>query len=60
VVQHNIDRGDADLKERCGHFDMSGAFARPSVLSLTQDSQIGANQRICADAEDRADFDQRS
>ena len=29
-----------------------------SVLSLTQDSQIGANLRICADEEDRADFDQ--
>jgi hypothetical protein len=31
-----------------------------SVLSLTQDSQIGANLRICADEEDRADFDQHS
>jgi hypothetical protein len=31
-----------------------------SVLSLTDDSQIGANLRVCADEEDRADFDQRS
>jgi hypothetical protein len=30
-----------------------------SVLSLTTDSQIGANLRVCADEEDRADFDQR-
>jgi hypothetical protein len=30
-----------------------------SVLSLTDDSQIGANLRVCADEEDRADFDQR-
>jgi hypothetical protein len=27
---------------------------------LTDDSQIGANLRVCADEEDRADFDQRS
>jgi hypothetical protein len=31
----------------------------PSVLSLTEDSQIGANLRIFADEEDRATFDQR-
>jgi hypothetical protein len=30
-----------------------------SVLSLTEDSQIGANLRIFADEEDRANFDQR-
>jgi hypothetical protein len=30
-----------------------------SVLSLTEDSQIGANLRIFADEEDRATFDQR-
>ena len=30
-----------------------------SVPSLTQDSQIGANQRVCADAKDRADRSQR-
>jgi hypothetical protein len=29
-----------------------------SVLSLTEDSQIGADLRVCADEEDRADFDQ--
>jgi hypothetical protein len=28
------------------------------VLSLTKDSQIGANLRVCADEENRADFDQ--
>jgi hypothetical protein len=27
---------------------------------LTDDSQIGANLRVCADEKDRADFDQRS
>jgi hypothetical protein len=30
------------------------------VLPLTKDSQIGANLRVCADEEDRADFDRRS
>jgi hypothetical protein len=30
------------------------------VPLLTDDSQIGANLRVCADEEDRADFDQRS
>jgi hypothetical protein len=40
--------------------EVTTAASSASVLSLTQDSQIGANQRICADAEDRADFDQRS
>jgi PAS domain S-box-containing protein len=33
---------------------------RASVLLLTGDSQIGADLRVCADEEDRADFDQRS
>ncbi|MCI0363487.1 MAG: hypothetical protein L0219_06360, partial [Phycisphaerales bacterium] len=28
-----------------------------SVPSLTDDSQIGANLRVCADEKDRADFD---
>ena len=32
---------------------------RPSVPLLTDDSQIGANLRLCADEEDRADFDRR-
>jgi hypothetical protein len=31
-----------------------------SVPLLTDDSQIGAHVRFCADEEDRADFDQRS
>lgn len=30
-----------------------------SVPLLTHDSQIGANLRVCADEEDRADFDRR-
>jgi len=30
-----------------------------SVPLLTDDSQIGANLRVCADEEDRADFDRR-
>ena len=30
-----------------------------SVPLLTDDSQIGANLRVCADGEDRADIDQR-
>jgi hypothetical protein len=30
-----------------------------SVPLLTDDSQIGANLRVCADEENRADFDQR-
>jgi putative ABC transport system substrate-binding protein len=46
----------------------SGLIAMPSsfmnihasVLLLTGDSQIGADLRVCADEEDRADFDQRS
>jgi hypothetical protein len=36
-------------------------FQQPaSVPLLTDDSQIGANLRVCADEENRADFDQRS
>jgi hypothetical protein len=31
-----------------------------SVPLLTDDSQIGANLRVCADEEDQAHFDQRS
>jgi hypothetical protein len=31
-----------------------------SVVSLTDDSQIDADLRICADEKDRADFGQRS
>jgi len=31
-----------------------------SVMSLTDDSQIGVDLRVYADEEDRADFDQRS
>src|SRR3977135_4713448 len=31
----------------------------PSVPLLTGDSQIGANLRVCADEENRADLDQR-
>ena len=42
----------------------NGSAAAPavqtSVLTLTDDSQIGANLRVCADEKDRADFDQRS
>jgi hypothetical protein len=34
--------------------------ASASDLSLTKDSQIGANLRVCADEEDRADFDRRN
>ena len=30
-----------------------------SVPLLTDDSQIGANLRVCADEKDRADFDRR-
>ena len=30
-----------------------------SVPLLTDDSQIGANLRVCADEENQADFDQR-
>ena len=30
-----------------------------SVPLLTDDSQIGANLQVCADEEDRADFDRR-
>jgi hypothetical protein len=33
--------------------------ARGSVLPLTDDSQIDAELRVCADEEDRADFGQR-
>ena len=32
---------------------------KTSGLLLTQDSQIGANLRVCADEKDRADFDRR-
>jgi hypothetical protein len=42
---------------RC--FMSSLPCAAASVLSLTEDSQIGANLRIFADEEDRANFDQR-
>ena len=31
----------------------------PSVALLTDNSQIGANLQVCADEENRADFDQR-
>jgi hypothetical protein len=32
---------------------------RSSVPSLTEDSQIGADLRVCADEKDRTDIDQR-
>jgi hypothetical protein len=35
------------------------AAINASVPLLTDDSQIGANLRVCADEENRADFDQR-
>ena len=38
------------------HEDSAG---HSSVPLLTDDSQIGANLRVCADEENRADFDQR-
>lgn len=39
----------------------TGAASRhANVPLLTDDSQIGANLRVCVDEEDRADFDQRS
>jgi hypothetical protein len=36
---------------------LAGLLTR--VLWLTNDSQIGANLRVCVDEEDRADFVQR-
>jgi hypothetical protein len=39
--------------------EVAGKSRGASVLSLTEDSQIGANLRIFADEEDRANFDQR-
>ena len=36
-----------------------GKRAVASVPLLTDDSQIGANLRVCADEENQADFDQR-
>jgi hypothetical protein len=36
------------------------AHQEPSVPSLTKDSQIGTDLRVCADEENRADFDRRS
>jgi hypothetical protein len=38
----------------------SGVGTPASVPLLTEDSQIGANLRVCADEENRTDFDQRS
>jgi hypothetical protein len=40
--------------------ELSELKTGPSDLSLTKDSQIGANLRVCADEEDRADFDRRN
>jgi hypothetical protein len=38
----------------------AGPKSHSSVLPLTDDSQIGADLRVCADEEDPTDFDQRS
>jgi hypothetical protein len=38
---------------------LSGSASEASVPLLTDDSQIGANLRFCADEENRANFDQR-
>src|SRR3977135_1410588 len=38
---------------------MQKLFSTISVPLLTDDSQIGANLRVCADEENRADLDQR-
>jgi hypothetical protein len=39
--------------------DESASLEVTSVPSLTNDSQVGAHVRVCADEKDRADFDQR-
>jgi hypothetical protein len=39
--------------------EQAGLTKQPSVPLLTDDSQIGANLRVCADEENRADLDQR-
>jgi hypothetical protein len=41
-------------------FEHRAQAVAASDLSLTKDSQIGANLRVCADEEDRADFDRRN
>src|SRR5207244_8192423 len=48
---HVADENEPDIRLRA-------KVADPSVLALTDDSQIGASLRVCADEKDRADFDQ--
>jgi hypothetical protein len=47
-------KNEVDLNRRHMFAQIAEGY---SVPLLTDDSQIGANLRICADEEDRADFD---
>jgi hypothetical protein len=44
---------------RAIYYDPDVEVLPASVPLLTDDSQIGANLRVCADEEDRTDFDRR-
>jgi hypothetical protein len=63
LVAEHFDRLDTRTvkpRARClflARTDQSQHLA--SVPLLTDDSQIGANLQVCADEENRADFDQR-
>jgi len=74
-TEPNCGTSFGDIRKECGDNDnVSLVRTRPedrspprqltslpasSVPLLTDDSQIGANLRVCADEEDRADFDRR-
>ena len=46
--------------ERVSAEDLFRDIVEPSVPLLTEDSQTGADLRVCADEKDRTDIDQRS
>jgi len=54
-----IEKAPQDVLIRELRFPPDAAGVLTSVLSLTEDSQIGADLRVCADEEDRSDFSQR-
>jgi hypothetical protein len=60
VAEHGvIKEGAPTLAEFLLASPLRGADLTASVPLLTDDSQIGANLRVCADEENRADWDQR-
>jgi DNA-binding NarL/FixJ family response regulator len=60
ITEGTVKQYLCSIYEKLGVNNRTALANIASVLSLTDDSHIGANLRVCADEEDRADFDQRS